>query len=44
MEGATHYRPSTQQFLLLCSGKWYIEVNGYWQLIKNPFRVEMIEL
>ena len=43
-QGATHYRLSTDEYLLLESGKWYISINGYWQLIKNPFRVEMVEL
>lgn len=42
--GATHYRPLTQEFLKRESGVWYIEVNGYWQVIKNPFGYEMVGL
>ena len=41
---ATHYRPTTDEYLKRESGRWYLYVNGYWQRIKNPFGIDMVSL
>lgn len=42
--GATHYRPKTDQYLKLDFGSWYVLINDNWQYTRNPFTYEMVEL